>query len=63
MLVLSRKKDETIVINGNIEVTVTKISGNRVTISIDAPKEVLVQRKEILLLTQETQNVSQMQNM
>ena len=42
MLVLSRKTGEAIVIGDGIKVTVTRVSGNRVTIGIDAPGDVRV---------------------
>lgn len=45
-LVISRKPMETIVINGNVKVTVARVSGDRVTLSIDAPKDVRVDRLE-----------------
>ncbi len=47
MLVLTRKRNETIVLNGNIEVTVIEIRGDKVRLGIEAPKEVPVFRKEI----------------
>ena len=50
MLVLSRKLNEKIVINGNIVVTVVKIDRNQVRIGIQAPGEVPVYREEILPL-------------
>lgn len=46
MLVLSRKKSEQLKIGDNITVTVTRIAGNRVTIGIEAPKEVRIERGE-----------------
>ena len=48
MLVLSRKINEKIVINGNIVVTVVKIDRNQVRIGIEAPGDVRVFREEIL---------------
>lgn len=48
MLVLSRKLNEKIVINGNITVTVVKIDRNQVRIGIDAPGDVPVYREELL---------------
>jgi carbon storage regulator len=48
MLVLSRKLNEKIVINGNITVTVVKIDRNQVRLGIEAPGEVPVYREEIL---------------
>ncbi len=48
MLVLSRKINERIVIDGNIVVTVVKIDRNQVRIGIEAPGDVRVLREEIL---------------
>jgi carbon storage regulator len=47
MLVLSRKTDETIVIDGRIEVTVVQIEGGRVRLGITAPREVSIRRSEL----------------
>lgn len=47
MLVLSRKKNESIVINDSITVVVVEIRGDKVRLGIDAPKDVSVHRKEI----------------
>lgn len=47
MLVLSRKKNETIVIGDGIEVTVVDIRGDKVRLGIKAPKEVPVHRSEV----------------
>lgn len=47
MLVLSRKLDETIIINGNIRVTVIEIKGNKVRLGIEAPPDVPIHRQEI----------------
>lgn len=48
MLVLSRKKNETICIDGDIEVTVLEVRGDRVRLGVVAPREVRVLRKELL---------------
>ncbi len=48
MLVLSRKKGESIQIAGNITVTVSDVRGGRVRLSIDAPRSVPVFRQEVL---------------
>lgn len=47
MLVLSRQKDQTIMIGDEIEITVVDIKGDKVRIGINAPKSVTVHRKEI----------------
>ena len=47
MLVLTRKKGQTIVINDNIEVTIIDIQGDQVRVGINAPRSVSVFRKEI----------------
>lgn len=52
MLALSRKKNEAIVINNNIEVTILEVKGDQVKIGITAPKEVPVYRKEVYVQIQ-----------
>ena len=47
MLVLSRKKNESIIINDHIVVTVVEIRGDKVRLGIEAPKEVSVHRREV----------------
>jgi carbon storage regulator len=47
MLVLSRQRDESIVIGDNIVITVVDIRGDKVRLGIDAPKEVPVHRQEV----------------
>lgn len=47
MLVLSRKVGQEVVIAGNIKVIVNRISGNRVTIGVEAPKDVHILRGEL----------------
>lgn len=47
MLVLSRKKNESIIINDHITVTVVEIRGDKVRLGIDAPKDISVHRREI----------------
>lgn len=47
MLVLSRQRDETIMIGDDIEVTVVDIRGDKVRLGISAPKEIAVHRKEV----------------
>ena len=47
MLVLSRKPNEEIVIDGRIHIKVIEIRGNQVRIGIDAPKDVVIHRQEV----------------
>ncbi len=54
MLALSRKKNEAIIINNNIEITVLEVKGEQVKIGINAPKEVPVYRKEVYVQIQES---------
>lgn len=53
MLALSRKKDEAIVVNNNIEITILEIKGDQIKIGITAPKSVPIYRKEVYLQIQE----------
>ena len=47
MLVLSRKKNESIIINDDIKIVVVEIRGDKVRLGIEAPKDVPVHRQEI----------------
>lgn len=47
MLALSRKKDEAIIINDDIEITIIEIKGDQVKLGISAPKSVPIYRKEV----------------
>jgi len=47
MLVLSRKKNESIVINDDITIVVVEIRGDKVRLGIEAPKHVPVHRREV----------------
>jgi carbon storage regulator len=47
MLVLSRKKNESIVINNDITIVVVEIRGDKVRLGVEAPKEVPVHRQEV----------------
>ncbi|MBS4223189.1 carbon storage regulator CsrA [Lederbergia citrea] len=49
MLVLTRKKGESIQIGEEIEITITSIKGDQVKIGINAPKNVEIHRKEVWL--------------
>jgi len=48
MLVLSRRENESIVIDGEIVVTVLEIRGRKISLGIEAPKDVSVWREELL---------------
>ncbi|MEX0620344.1 MAG: carbon storage regulator CsrA [Solirubrobacterales bacterium] len=48
MLVLTRKKEQSIVIGGNIEVMVLGVSGDKVRLGITAPRDIEVFRKEVI---------------
>ncbi len=53
MLALSRKKNEAIVVNNNIEITILEVKGDQVKIGISAPKDVPIYRKEVYTQIQE----------
>lgn len=48
MLILARKPGESLVINDKIEITIVEVSGDKVRIGIDAPKDVKILRKELI---------------
>lgn len=52
MLALSRKKNESIIINNNVELTVLEIKGDQIKLGITAPKEIPIYRKEIYIQIQ-----------
>ncbi|MEX0886035.1 MAG: carbon storage regulator CsrA [Phycisphaeraceae bacterium] len=47
MLVLSRQRDETIMIGDDVEITVVDIRGDKVRLGITAPRQIQVHRKEV----------------
>ena len=47
MLVLSRQKDESIIIGDDVEITIVDVRGDKVRLGINAPREISVHRKEI----------------
>lgn len=47
MLVLSRQRDESIIIGDDIEIVIVDVRGDKVRLGINAPREVSVHRKEI----------------
>jgi carbon storage regulator len=48
MLVLSRKKNESVFVNGNIRIVIVDVRGDKVQLGIEAPPEVAVYRSEVL---------------
>jgi carbon storage regulator len=62
MLVLSRTRDETIMIGDDIEITVVDVRGDKVRIGINAPIHIAVHRKEVYdAIQRENRLASQMQ--
>lgn len=55
MLVLSRKKNESIKIDENITITVVEVKGDRVRLGIEAPKHIRIMRSEVPLDESPTQ--------
>lgn len=53
MLALSRKKNESIIVNNDVEITILEIKGDQVKIGITAPKSVPIYRKEVYLQIKE----------
>ena len=49
MLALTRKKNEAIIINDNIEIKIIEVNGDKVRLGISAPKEISIYREEIYL--------------
>ena len=58
MLALSRKKNEALIINNNVEITILEVKGDQVKVGIEAPREILVYRKEVYLQIQEANKAS-----
>lgn len=58
MLALSRKKNEAIIVNNNIEITILEVKGDQVKIGVTAPKEVPIYRKEVYVQIQEANQES-----
>jgi len=55
MLVLSRQKDESIMIGDDVEITIVDVRGDKVRLGINAPRNLPVHRKEIYLAIQKEQ--------
>lgn len=56
MLILSRKPNESIMINDDVEIFVSSIVGNQVKLAFEAPKNIKIHRKEIWLKTKDKTN-------
>ena len=52
MLVLSRQKEESIMIGDDVEITIVDVRGDKVRLGINAPRSISVHRKEIYLAIQ-----------
>lgn len=62
MLVLSRHRDESIMIGDNVVVTIVDIRGDKVRLGIDAPKEIPVHRQEVYeAIRRENENAAKIQ--
>jgi carbon storage regulator len=60
MLVLSRQRDESIMIGDNVVVTIVDVRGDRVRLGIEAPREIAVHRREVYeAIQRENQQASQ----
>jgi carbon storage regulator len=62
MLIISRKKNEGIIINGDIILTVADVQGDKVRIGIDAPESVKIMRKELLDTEKSNREAAQISN-
>ncbi len=62
MLVLSRKKNESIIINNDITIVVVEIRGDKVRLGVEAPKEIPVHRREVYDAIRRSQEQEQDQN-
>jgi len=61
MLVLSRQKDESIMIGDNVEITIVDVRGDKVRLGITAPKEIPVHRLEVYEAIQREKGETQAQ--
>jgi len=59
MLVLSRKKNESIVIDDNVVITIVEIRGDKVRLGIQAPRDIPVHRQEVLNAILQSQRTDQ----
>ena len=61
MLVLSRQKDESIMIGDEVEITIVDVRGDKVRLGINAPRNIAVHRKEIYLAIQKEKEENEKQ--
>jgi carbon storage regulator len=62
MLVLSRQRDESIMIGDNVVVTIVDVRGDRVRLGIEAPREISVHRREVYeAIQRENQQATQIE--
>lgn len=59
MLVLTRRIDESLVINENIIITILSIDGDRVKIGVSAPQDITIYRQELWLAIKDQENIIQ----
>jgi carbon storage regulator len=57
MLVLSRQKNESIIIGDDVEVTIVDVRGDKVRLGITAPKNISVHRREVYEAIQREKNI------
>ena len=62
MLVLSRQKDESIMIGDDVEIVIVDVRGDKVRLGINAPRNVAVHRKEIFLAIQKEKESQKVAN-
>ena len=62
MLIISRKRNEGIIINENTELTIIDIQGDKVRIGLEAPSSVKIVRKELLETERLNKEAAQIQN-
>jgi len=58
MLCLSRKRNERIIINDNITITIIEIRGDKVRIGVEAPRDITIHREEVYLAIARNQDES-----
>ena len=61
MLVLSRQKDESIMIGDDVEITIVDVRGDKVRLGINAPRNIAVHRKEIYIAIQKEKENNEQQ--